>query len=720
MSLSHTSAHHPSRLLQPGRNCWRIEHARRFSMLIDAEIYFRTLRQAILKARHSVFILGWDIDSQIRLVPQGANDGYPEQLGNFLYAVADARPDLHIHVLNWDFAMLFALERKWPVTRLGWRGHHRRLMFHMDAKHPVGASHHQKVAVIDDALAFAGGLDITRCRWDTPEHACDSPLRRGSDGKPYAPFHDVQAMVDGDAARALGELARQRWERATGQEPKAASVKPAEDMWLEDIAPDIIDIEVGIARTEPAYNGREGVYEVRQLHLDAIATARQRLFFENQYFTSDLICNALAARLIEDDAPEVMIVMPKIQSGWLEQSTMGVLRARVHRRLKQADARGRYRMYCAELPGLNGDSCLNVHSKVFTVDDDILGVGSANLSNRSMALDTECKLVIEAHGSRRDEIRGAIAHLRNRLMAEHLDVNPEQVDAELQRCQSLHETVAALQGSARSLRVFEPEATPELDALIPDQVVLDPEKPIDPDELIEQLVPRDDHKPVPRRMIVLGAMAVALALLAVAWRWTPLGEAVNLAALIKLARSVDALPFTPLAVLLGYVVAGLLMVPVSLLIGVTGIVFGPLAGGLYAAAGTLLSAAVSYGVGRWLGNDGVHRLLGARLERISRRLSRQGIVAMAITRLLPVAPFTVVNMLAGALRIRFRYYLIGTFLGMAPGIAITVTFAHHLAEAVRYPSPEAIAVLAGVVVLLIGTAVGLQRLFARRNNAQTQ
>jgi len=92
---------------------------------------------------------------------------------------------------------------------------------------------------------------------------------------------------------------------------------------------------------------------------------------------------------------------------------------------------------------------------------------------------------------------------------------------------------------------------------------------------------------------------------------------------------------------------------------------------------------------------------------------------MVITRLLPVAPFTMVNVLAGALQIRFRDYLIGTALGMAPGIIITVTFAHHLAEAVRNPSPEAIAVLAGVAVLLIGTAVGLQRLFERRSNAQT-
>ena len=714
------AANSSSRLLQPGRNCWRIEHAHRFSMLVDAEVYFKALRKAILKARHSVFILGWDIDSHLRLVPEGANDGYPEQLGEFLYAVADDRPHLHIHVLNWNFAMLFALERKWPATRLGWRGHHRRLKFQMDAEHPAGASHHQKVVVIDDALAFAGGLDITRCRWDTSAHACDAPLRRDSDGKPYAPFHDVQAMVDGDVARALGELARERWERATGKEPKAASVKAAQGLWPEDIAPDLTDVEIGIARTEPAYNGRSGVYEVRQLHLDAIAAARRNLFFENQYFTSDLICNALAARLSEDDAPEVMIVTPRNQSGWLEQATMGVLRTRVHQRLKKADGQGRYRMYCAELPGMKEGGCLNVHSKVFTVDDDLFCIGSANLSNRSMSLDTECKLAIEAHGSRQDEIRRAIARLRSRLMGEHLDVAPEKVDEELQRRASLHETVAALQHSGRTLSIFEPQTTPELEALIPEQAMFDSEKPIDADELVEQFVPRDVHRPVPRRLIAFGAFAIALILLAVAWRWTPLRDMVNLASMIKLARSLDAMPYTPLAVIVGYVVAGLLMVPVSLLIGVTGIVFGPATGTLYALGGSLLSAIVSYGIGRWLGKDTVKRMLGPRVKRMHNYIVKRGIVAVAVIRLFPVAPFTMVNMIAGAFHIPFRDYLIGTTLGMAPGIIITVTFAHHLAEAVRNPSPGRIAVLAGVAILIIATAIGLHRVFERRANTEAQ
>lgn len=707
-----------SRIMRPGRNCWRVERTHRFSLLVDADAYFRAVRAAIRSAQHSVYILSWDIDSRTRLVPDGANDGFPESLGDFLHEVVAARPDLHAYVLNWDFAMLYALEREWlPVYKLDWRTH-RRLSFRMDGRHPVGASQHQKVVVVDDAVAFVGGLDLTRSRWDTPEHACNAPLRRDSDGKPYAPFHDVQAMVDGDAARALGELARERWLRATGYRPPADR-KAEHDPWPANVIPDVTDIDIAIARTEPAFEGRSGVTEVRQLHLDAIAAARHYLFFENQYFTSGLIGNALSARLAEPDGPEVVVVSPKTQSGWLEEATMGVLRVRLHRRLKAADRHGRYLLYCPYIPGLE-QGCLNVHSKVFSVDDELFCVGSANLSTRSMALDTECNIVIEAHGSEEEQvrIRRAIAYLRNRLLAEHLASSPEAVDAEIRRHNSLHAAIESLQQPGRSLRVLEPNVTPELETLIPDQAMFDSERPIDSDKLVAQFVPEEAHKPVPRRLIGLGTLAIALALLAVAWRWTPLREYVNLESLVGLARGLESLPFTPIAVVASYVVAGLLIIPVMLLIAVTGIVFGPVLGTVYAIAGTMLSAAVTYGIGSWLGRDTVRRLVGPRINRLSKRLAKRGILAMMVVRTLPVAPFTVVNVVAGASHIRFRDYLIGTLLGMLPGIAITVTFVHHLAEAVRNPSMGTVTVLVVVAGLLIGFAILLQRVLAGKERAE--
>jgi phospholipase D1/2 len=530
----------------------------------------------------------------------------------------------------------------------------------------------------------------------------------------------VQAMVDGPAAQALGELARARWQRAATQAPVASRAADV-DPWPAACVPDLTDIEVAIARTEPAFEGQPGVHEVRQLHLDAIAAAKRHLFFENQYFTSGLIADALSVRLAEADGPEVVVISPETQSGWLEKVTMGVLRARMQRRLQEVDRYGRYRLYCPSIPGLK-DGCLNVHSKVFAADDELFSVGSANLSNRSMALDTECNLVIEARGNcaKKARIREGIARLRNRLLAEHLDTPVAAVDRELAHRDSLIGAVEALRHPGRSLQSCNPVVAPELDALIPEQALFDPERPIDPDELVAQLVPADAREPAPRRLIVLGALAIALAALAIAWRWTPVREWVNLASLVTIARSLENLPLTPLAIAFGYVVAGLAMVPVMLLIAVTGIVFGPVLGAAYAIAGTMLSAAVTYGLGRWLGRATVHRLLGPRINRLSESVARRGILAMMVIRVLPVAPFTIVNVVAGASHIGFRDFMLGTLLGMSPGIVVTVTFIHNLAEVVRNPSVGTVTVLALVAAFLIGFALLLQRLLGRKSDQEAR
>jgi phospholipase D1/2 len=712
-----SQAEEGARLLQPGRNCWRIERAQRMAMLVDAADYFRCVRAAICQAQHSVFILSWDIDSRIELVPGGASDGYPAPLGEFLHSVVRARPDLELYVLSWDFAMLYALEREWlPVYKLGWSTH-RRLHFALDAKHPLGGSHHQKVVVVDDALAFVGGLDLTRSRWDTSEHAARQPLRRDPDGTPYSPFHDVQAMVDGDCARALGMLARSRWQRATGRAARPLSMGVS-DLWPPFIEPDLTEIDVAISRTEPAYEKEPGVLEIKALHLDAIAAARSHLFFENQYFTAGLIADALGSRLKETDGPDVVVISPQTQSGWLEDSTMGLLRARMQRRLQAADAHGRYRLYCPQVPGLSS-GCLNVHSKLFMVDDRLLSIGSANLSNRSMAADTECNLSVEAAGppAARERIAQAIARMRARILAEHLGKEVEQVQDAISR-QGLLAAIDGLRGGERTLNELQLTVSPELDALIPEKALFDPETPIDPEKLVAQFVPRESREPAPRRMMGIVLLVCALILLALAWRFTPLKEVVNLGSMINFAEKLDELPFTPVVVLACYVIGGLLMMPVTVLIAVTGIVFGPWLGGTYAVGGALLSAAVTYGVGAWLGRDTVRRMLGSRINGLSRRIAKRGLLAMMVIRVVPIAPYTIVNLVAGASHIRFRDFILGTLLGMLPGILLTVTFAHNLAQAVQRPSAGTLAVLTGVALLLVGFALLLQRLLARNAGAQ--
>src|SRR5262245_17313548 len=183
--------------LTRGRNVWRIEHAGRMAVLIDAAAYFRAVREALLKAQRSVFIVGWDLHSQTRLVGEAgtAEDGYPETLGEFLSALVRARPKLVVHLLLWDYSVLYANERElFPQLALGWNTPDR-VRFALDDAVPFGSSQHQKLVIVDDAVAFSGGLDLTIRRWDSPTHEVDNPHRVDPAGYPYRPFHDVQAVV---------------------------------------------------------------------------------------------------------------------------------------------------------------------------------------------------------------------------------------------------------------------------------------------------------------------------------------------------------------------------------------------------------------------------------------------------------------------------------------------------------------------------------------------
>ena len=191
----------------------------------------------------------------MRLVPDGAHDGLPEPLGEFLDAVVARRRALRAYVLSWDFAMLYAMEREWlPIYKLDGRTH-RRLKFRLDDQHPVGASHHQKVIVVDDAVAFVSGYDLTRCRFDTSDHRVDDPRRVDHRGIRYPPFHDVGIAVAGDCARALGDLARERWLRATGERHAPTTASNDADVWPAGIAVAATDVDVAIARTEPPFAG---------------------------------------------------------------------------------------------------------------------------------------------------------------------------------------------------------------------------------------------------------------------------------------------------------------------------------------------------------------------------------------------------------------------------------------------------------------------------------
>jgi len=706
-------------LLRPGETCLCIRRAKRLRVLVDGAAYFAALREAIVRARHSVFIVGWDIDSRMHLVPGDPPDGLPGPLGEFLCAVAAARPQLHVRILAWDFAMLYAMEREWlPSFKLGWRTP-RHVSFRLDGRHPPGASHHQKIVVIDDRVAFVGGIALTRSRWDTSKHAPREPLRRNGPKLFYAPTHDVQAMFDGEAAEALGALVRRRWRNAGGRHahfddpespPSPLDAGPPHDPWPPCETADIENVELGIAITEPPFDGRPASQHIHALYLAAIAAARENIYIENQYFTASAIGDAFAARLAQPQGPAVAIVAPREQTGWLQATTMGTLRARLYRRLAQADRYQRLKMYSPWIEGL-GDAFINVHSKLMIVDDDVLVIGSANLNNRSMVLDSECDVALEARGDPR--VRAMIAGVRNRLLAEHLDVPLAAVNDEFARGADVNGVIEALRHDGRTLQPLEPAVSPELDRVVPEGPLIDPETPAAPDEVVRQFVPGGNGRSLAVRVLVLGALALGALAMTLAWKHTALSHLLSLDALGQFTRSLAASRFGPPLIVGAYALAAVASVPITVLIALSGLLFGPVAGSAYALAGTLLSAIATYYIGAWAGRDAIRQRAGTRLNRLSERMGKQGIVAVVVLRVVPLAPFILVNLAAGASHIGLRDYLIGTAIGMGPGIVLAATFANQLVTVLRHPSPGPMLLLAAIGIALVGGSFALQRLFTK-------
>ena len=692
-------------ITDPGRNCWRRETAQRVAIAIDGEAYFRAVREAILSARRTVFILGWDIHSKLRLVRNDEADCNPRELGELLDFVAKKHA-VDVYVLNWDFAMIYLLEREsFPLYELNWKTHSR-VHFQLDDKHPVGASQHQKIVVIDDAVAFCGGFDLSQWRWDTPEHRIDDERRIDPEGKPYPPFHDVQMLVDGKAAAALGEVVRERWQCATGNALVGVDGVPEEDPWPASLPPVMRDVPVTIARTLARYAGNQGVREVEGLYLDSIAAARHCIYLENQYLTAHCISEALAKRLQESDGPEVVIVMPQKTGGWLEQQTMDVLRARRVQQLCAADSGNRLRLYYPQLSP-SSDVTLMVHAKVMVVDDTFLRVASSNLSNRSMGLDSECDLAVEAEPD--SDTAEAIRQVRAQLLAEHLGVEPGQVNDALQREQSLIRAIESLRGGARTLQPLDTSVDPEVDQLVPESALIDPERPMSPEGFISHFVSEEQKPHTARRIVLAGLMLAALLGLAAAWRWSPLGEWVDIDSLISRAQALNTHPATPLLVILGFAVAGSLAIPLTLLVVAAVLSFGPLSGFLYSLAGAELSALLSYVAGQGAGRELVRRYAGSRLNSVSRKLSRRGVLTIVMLRMVPVAPFAVINLVAGASHIRLRDFALGTLVGLLPGLVAIALFADGLVNSIREPDAGSFAWLAVVVLGILLAAFWLRK-----------
>lgn len=428
-------------LLRPGSTCWRVETADRLALFIDNDEAFDALKSILLGAKTSIWILAWVFDPLTRLDPdrvrKSRDPAHVDRIGLLLRRQAALNPGLDVRILVWDMPL--------PIAAAQLFGPHRgqvffagsRVKYHLDSTLPASACHHQKVVVVDGSVALVSGGDIGVDRWDTTQHLDNDPRRRLPTGHHYPARHEVAALVDGKAAEALGDLFISRWRKATG-EILAPSEKPEAAPWPDYLTPDLHRVDVGICRTQPGWRDDPEVNETMLMHLASIKSAKRLIYLENQYLTSPIIVEALAERLAEPDGPEVVTIGPAHSPSYFDQITMDSARTAAINRLREIDVHGRFSAFSARTP--NGTAII-VHSKVAIMDDRMLRLGSANLNNRSIGLDTECDIAFEGDD---ETTRAAVRAFMGRLIGHFLDHETDYVLETYDREGSLAATINAL------------------------------------------------------------------------------------------------------------------------------------------------------------------------------------------------------------------------------------------------------------------------------------
>lgn len=419
-----------ARLLESPLHVFRVHPVEELGLLVDACDYYRAFYRTALQARHSIMLSGWQFDSDVALLrgEEREQAEAPVVLLEFLDYLCKQRPELQIWMLAWDYNPVFAAEREWMQEIVfGWTTNER-LRFRFDDNHVERGCHHQKFVVIDGELSFLGGLDLCDARWDDRQHRQRNPLRLDVGGEPGKPFHDIQAFVRGpELARSLTELFVCRWERAGGG-PLEPPTRPARapQVAIDALLP-VAARKVALSRTDPhgSPNGPKLCAEIKALHVAAIEAAERLIYLETQYLSAHVISEALERRMRSAQRKKLEIVMILNMRGETlkEQAAVGLAQAQIIDGLRKvAEETGHQLGLYYTLPACDADEtpqrATYIHSKLMIVDDTFLTVGSANLTNRSMSVDTELNLSVECEPGDA-ELAHSIRAIRAELLAEH-------------------------------------------------------------------------------------------------------------------------------------------------------------------------------------------------------------------------------------------------------------------------------------------------------------
>jgi phosphatidylserine/phosphatidylglycerophosphate/cardiolipin synthase-like enzyme len=356
----------------------------------EAGNYYRRISDLLEGAREHAVFTGWQVDSRLPFPDPRARAGGPalETLKQKILRLVEAKPGFHFYFLMWDHAYFYTLERETMQGRI-WDNLHPRVHFVFDNRHPYGASHHEKIAVIDGKVAFCGGIDLCDERWDSPSHLLHDP-RRSLDWRreKHGPYHDLAVQVTGPVCGEILRHVGRRWRQLSSVPfPEPARGRTA----VRGGGHRVLLSRTLVSPEDPI------VRDVEFLFRDLLRTARRRILLEGQYWWSRRV-NEWLIEAMRRRGPglEVLIVLAdlgklKALSSQMSAHELGLV-AELQAVARETGARLHVGAPFAYGGPEDPPRPVYVHSKVMVVDDRYLMIGSANFAERALRLDTELAL----------------------------------------------------------------------------------------------------------------------------------------------------------------------------------------------------------------------------------------------------------------------------------------------------------------------------------------
>jgi phosphatidylserine/phosphatidylglycerophosphate/cardiolipin synthase-like enzyme len=386
--------------------------------IFEAGPYYQRLSEVLEEAQHFALFAGWQIDSRLPFAKTRAiesPEAATETLKEKILRLVESKPELQFYFLIWDHAYFYVLERENWQGRV-WDDLHPRIHFLFDNRHTFGASHHEKVCIVDGTTAFCGGIDLCDERWDSPEHLyTDSRRSLDKTCDRYGPYHDIAVQVTGPVCADIHLHLRERWQELSRIPfPPPVQTQPLQLIGATPPSQHLVYVSRTLTHLDcgPRTSQNLMVREIEFLFRDLIASAEKRILLEGQYYWSEEINDMLIAKILEVGSEgrgkdfEIIIILTDIRK--LKSLTwhMSIFELKLLEKLQTAASLAGVKLTvgnpAAHAPGKPAKS-IYIHSKVLVIDDRFLSIGSANFATRALRLDTEINLTYEARteGERR-------------------------------------------------------------------------------------------------------------------------------------------------------------------------------------------------------------------------------------------------------------------------------------------------------------------------------